>query len=230
MLLRLFCYNSLEVFDIHVPIITQKVPNISGLDISGFKFNGNGEHQEHVPTEDNKPKHGKGYHDLFGFSCISKSKFYDLDIRDSLGDGCRIDYFINKLSDPNANDLEFHHITSDTIGHDLIHVKDGRKIKVHDCNIKLSVNNFVRVRDCIEVDISNNKILGTTYAYCPGIQVQGESRKVSIHDNWFENIYGPAVWLVGGATPEDTPDISIYNNIIYNLNSDFYGEHIIELI
>lgn len=50
--------------------------------------------------------------------------------------------------DLNANDLEFHHITSDTIGHDLIHVYNGKKIYVHDCDVKLSVNNFVRVRQC----------------------------------------------------------------------------------
>ena len=83
----------------------------------------------------------------------------------------------------------------------------------------MRANNVIRVRGSNNINFYGNKCIGTTEAYAPAIQLENVdqgavSHNIQVYENFIYNVFGPAIWLVGGDKTTLAKDITIRNNLI----------------
>lgn len=215
-----------KVFGVHVPFIGSKyTQGATNLDFSGFIIDGNRDHQELIPDwqghsgHDGAKNWGEGYCDALGFYNLSNSVFHDIEIKDTLGDGFRLDNF--KPSGQCGSSLEFYNIKSSRLGHDMFHFRRCNKVNVHDNYCKMDVGNVIRVRNSTIVNFYNNDCEGTGTDFGPAVQLENTdsgavSSNINIYNNTIKNTLGPGIFCIGGDSTTSTNNINLHNNLIVN--------------
>jgi hypothetical protein len=192
-------------FGIDNPVFGQKETAITGLDVSGFNYNGNYKSQP-LTTND----HGLGYGTLINLKNITNSNFHDLKGGYSEGDFIKCSF---------GSGVHVYNCKVTTLGHDFVHFNVMKSSRVHHNYVETRADNAVRVRSSQNVEIDNNEFIGTDEAYAPIIQIESITKNyylqgVYVHNNKLSNSLGPAIWAFG-TVPNNT-DIQIYNNLIVN--------------
>lgn len=189
-------------FGVQIPILGQRTTAIYGLDISGINYFGNHLKQTTTPSD-----HGTGYGNFIGLRNVTQSKFHNLNIHDTEGDGFRIETGAN---------LEFFSNLGAAYGHDYVHLNKCSSCKIYNNNITMRAGNVVRTRTSKYIEVYKNICKGTKTDYGPAFQIEnlvGSSSNISVHDNLITDTLGPGIELIAAVL--DSRDVKIYNNQIY---------------
>lgn len=194
-LLKLVNYASRKIFAGDpdgkiVPIIGQKKNTIKDITIHDLVFDGSSAKQT-VP-------HGKNYHNFIFFQYGQNIKTYDLEIRKSQGDGVRL---------RNCDGVFSSRIKVDKCGHDGIHCRNSKNIRIDDIKCTLRINSAVRLINCSDAKISNVRATGynSWEAGGPGIQIEKsgnasgdniETKNIEVFNCNLTDTYGPGMWIV----------------------------------
>jgi hypothetical protein len=189
-------------FGVDVPVFSQKEYTVSGLDISGFNYNGN-----YLAQPLTKNDHGLGYGTVFNLKNITDSKFHHITGGYSEGDLIKCSF---------GSDVEVYNCKITKLGHDFAHYNVMKNSRVHHNYVEARGDNAVRVRSSQEVEIDNNTFIGTSESYAPLIQCESITdnyylQGIYIHHNVIKNSLGPGVWTFG-KVPNNS-NVLIHNNL-----------------
>jgi len=214
----------LKPFGLQIPLIAPKNPSSAEkLTFKNLKFEGNRDYQKFVPGwnghsgKEASKQWGQGYHNFFMLGSLgsvkytnsSKCSFENIDFRNNLGDGIRIE---------GGQDITIKRITGSRGGHDVVCVAGARNVDVSELDIDTEVNAAVRFRSVINGRIHNCKLRGTKGNTGPLIQVQNTAENwncqdIEVFENSLSDSFGPAMWVIGTAGQNN---INIHNNLSVN--------------
>lgn len=209
---------------------------IAGVEISGFKINGNEANLYHDGEGDPERIHGKGYYNCIHFQGtatvpVEDIHIHDMDFKDSMGDGCRIVH---------AKNVRIHNNTQYNLMHSCVFFIDVVGGDIYSNDIKYITNTGVRLDNCQSIKIRDNTIVpwmwrpvfgtpdGPTSAPDGGdnaIQVGNEpdsynmpllTKDISIYNNTIRSsgIGGICLMDTSSSSGTITQNVHIYNNLI----------------
>jgi len=209
---------------------------IAGVEISGFKINGNEANLYHDGEGDPERIHGKGYYNCIHFQGtasvpVEDIHIHDIDFKDSMGDGCRIVH---------AKNVRIHNNTQYNLMHSSVFFIDVVGGDIYSNDIKYITNAGVRLDNCQSIKIRDNTIVpwmeraifgtpdGPTSAPDGGdnaIQVGNEpdsynmpllTKDISIYNNTIRSSGIGGICLMDTSSSSGTTEqnVHIYNNLI----------------
>lgn len=155
--------------------------------------------------------HGKGYYTVMSFNYANNLSVHDMVMRDSAGDGLRVQH---------SSNIKFYDNTVNAMGHEVLFANVSHGIEMYGNDMKLRASGGARGDDCYDYVIHDNVFESYNHKdSSAGVQIDSKSGlsvyNVQIYRNVFTSVWNVGVWLSKGSISKHNGDypVKIHHNI-----------------
>lgn len=197
-------------WELHVPLIKNKINGTSNYTIRGFTIDANSEFQS--------VSRGVGYYDLMLFSKCRDITVTNMRLQWSTGDGLKVR---NYEYDNSANIL-FANNSVYKLGHEALYALGLNGVIAKDNDVFTRTNSAFRVSCSGYAKIYNNTIHSEIKGWSTGAGIRVDkfgnykAEKIEIYNNKIYNLNGAGIYI-SGDDANSGKDVHIHHNIIYDV-------------